>query len=84
MLPTARDLASVGVRVNTIAPGPFETPMIAGLPDSAKAARAAATPFPKRLGSASEYAMTVKFLAENVMVNAEVIRVDGALRMSPQ
>lgn len=83
-LPAARDLAPVGVRVNTIAPGTFETPMMAGLPDPAKEALVAAIPFPRRLGRPSEYAQTVKFLAENAMVNAEVIRVDGALRMGPK
>ena len=83
-LPAARDLAPVGVRVNTIAPGTFETPMMAGLPDAAREALVAAIPFPKRLGRPEEYAQTVQFLAENPMVNAEVIRVDGALRMAPK
>lgn len=83
-LPAARDLAPVGVRVNTIAPGTFETTMMAGLPDTARKALVAAIPFPKRLGRPEEYARTVRFLAENPMVNAEVIRLDGALRMPPK
>jgi NAD(P)-dependent dehydrogenase (short-subunit alcohol dehydrogenase family) len=83
-LPAARDLSPLGIRVNTIAPGTFETPMMAMLPEPARDALAAAIPFPRRLGKASEYAQTVKFLAENTMVNAEVIRVDGALRMGPK
>ena len=83
-LPAARDLAPVGIRVNTIAPGTFETPMLAGLPDPAKEALIAAIPFPRRLGKPAEYAETVRFLCENPMVNAEVIRIDGALRMAPK
>lgn len=84
MLPAARDLASVGVRVCTIAPGTFETPMMGVLPDDAKAALAANIPFPKRLGRPEEYAALVRHLAENTMINGEVIRVDGALRMPPK
>lgn len=84
MLPAARDLASVGVRVCTIAPGTFETPMMGVLPDEAKAALAANIPFPKRLGRPEEYAALVRHLAENTMINAEVIRLDGALRMPPK
>lgn len=83
-LPAARDLAPVGVRVNTIAPGTFETPMLAGLPEPAREALAAAIPFPRRLGKPMEYAQAVRFLVENPMVNAEVIRIDGALRMAPK
>jgi NAD(P)-dependent dehydrogenase (short-subunit alcohol dehydrogenase family) len=81
MLPAARDLASVGVRVCTVAPGTFETPMMGVLPDDAKAALAANVPFPKRLGRPEEYAALVRHLAENTMINGEVIRLDGALRM---
>jgi NAD(P)-dependent dehydrogenase (short-subunit alcohol dehydrogenase family) len=84
MLPAARDLASVGVRVCTIAPGTFETPMMGVLPDEAKAALAANIPFPKRLGRPEEYAALVRHLAENTMINGEVIRLDGALRMPPK
>jgi len=84
MVPAARDLASVGVRVCTIAPGTFETPMMGVLPDEAKAALAANIPFPKRLGRPEEYAALVRHLAENTMINGEVVRLDGALRMPPK
>jgi NAD(P)-dependent dehydrogenase (short-subunit alcohol dehydrogenase family) len=83
-LPAARDLAPLGIRVNTVAPGTFETPMMAMLPEPAREALASAIPFPRRLGKPSEYAKTVRFFAENTMVNGEVIRVDGALRMGPK
>ncbi len=80
----ARDLAAVGIRVCTIAPGTFETPMMAGLPESARESLAAAIPFPSRLGKASEYAALVRHICENTMLNGETIRLDGALRMTPR
>jgi NAD(P)-dependent dehydrogenase (short-subunit alcohol dehydrogenase family) len=83
-LPIARDLASIGVRVCTIAPGTFETPMLAGLPDSARKALAANIPFPQRLGRPSEYAALARHIVENEMLNGETIRLDGALRMPPR
>jgi NAD(P)-dependent dehydrogenase (short-subunit alcohol dehydrogenase family) len=83
-LPAARDLATVGIRVNTIAPGTFETPMMSVLPQEARDALAANIPFPHRLGKPAEYAALVCHLAENPMINGEVIRVDGALRMPPK
>ena len=83
-LPVARDLASVGIRVCTIAPGTFETPMLAELPDAARRALAAAIPFPSRLGRPSEYAALARHIVENAMLNAETIRLDGALRMAPR
>jgi NAD(P)-dependent dehydrogenase (short-subunit alcohol dehydrogenase family) len=84
MLPAARDLAAVGVRVCTIAPGTFETPMMGILPPEARDALAANIPFPHRLGRPEEYAALVRHLAENPMINGEVIRLDGALRMPPR
>jgi NAD(P)-dependent dehydrogenase (short-subunit alcohol dehydrogenase family) len=83
-LPAARDLASVGIRVCTVAPGTFETPMMSVLPPEARDALAANIPFPHRLGRPHEYAALVCHLAENSMINGEVIRVDGALRMPPK
>ena len=83
-LPIARDLASVGIRVCTIAPGTFDTPMLAGLPESARAALAAQIPFPKRLGQPREYAALARHIVENAMLNGETIRLDGALRMPPR
>lgn len=83
-LPAARDLAAVGIRVCTIAPGTFETPMMSVLPPEARDALAANVPFPHRLGRPHEYAALVCHLAENTMINGEVIRVDGALRMPPK
>jgi NAD(P)-dependent dehydrogenase (short-subunit alcohol dehydrogenase family) len=83
-LPAARDLAAVGIRVCTIAPGTFETPMMSVLPPEARDALAANIPFPHRLGRPEEYASLVRHLAENSMINGEVIRVDGALRMPPR
>lgn len=83
-LPIARDLASVGIRVNTIAPGIFNTPMLASLPDDVKASLGAQVPFPSRLGDPAEYAALAIHIAENQMLNAAVIRLDGAIRMGPR
>ena len=81
-LPIARELADYGVRVMTIAPGLFETPMLAGLPDKAKEALNEMIPFPKRLGKPIEFAKLVQHIIENAMLNGEVIRLDGAIRMA--
>jgi NAD(P)-dependent dehydrogenase (short-subunit alcohol dehydrogenase family) len=83
-LPAARDLASLGIRVCAIAPGVFATPMLAGLPEQAQASLAEAIPFPHRLGRPEEYAELVAHLVANPMLNGEVIRLDGALRMAPR
>ena len=80
-LPMARDLASTGIRVMTIAPGIFKTPMLAGLPDEVQATLAADVPNPARLGEPSEYARLAGFIVEMGYLNGEVIRLDGALRM---
>ncbi len=83
-LPAARDLADAGVRVCTIAPGTFDTPLLAGLPASARDALAAGVPFPRRLGRPAEFAALAAHIVENQMLNGEVIRLDGALRMPPR
>jgi NAD(P)-dependent dehydrogenase (short-subunit alcohol dehydrogenase family) len=83
-LPAARELAQVGVRVVTIAPGIMETPMLQGMPQSVQDSLAAMVPFPKRLGKASEYAKLVLHIVENTMLNGTVIRLDGAIRMQPK
>jgi NAD(P)-dependent dehydrogenase (short-subunit alcohol dehydrogenase family) len=83
-LAVARDLAASGIRVCTIAPGLFATPMLMGLPEPAREALAASIPFPPRLGDPSEYAALACHIAENPMLNGEVIRLDGALRMQPR
>jgi NAD(P)-dependent dehydrogenase (short-subunit alcohol dehydrogenase family) len=83
-LPAARDLASAGIRVCTIAPGTFDTPLLGGLPDETRDALAAAIPFPSRLGRPDEYAALALHIVENQMLNGEVIRLDGALRMPPK
>lgn len=83
-LPAARELAVHGIRVMTIAPGIFETPMMAGMTDAVRNALAADVPFPPRLGRADEYAALVRHIFENTMLNGEVIRLDGALRMAPR
>lgn len=80
-LPMARDLAASGIRVMSIAPGIFRTPMLAGLPEDVQAALAADVPNPPRLGDPSEYARLAGFIVENGYLNGEVIRLDGALRM---
>jgi NAD(P)-dependent dehydrogenase (short-subunit alcohol dehydrogenase family) len=83
-LPVARDLARYGVRVCTIAPGLFETPLLATLPEPAREALGKSIPFPSRLGQPPEYAALACHILENPMLNGEVIRLDGALRMAPQ
>jgi len=83
-LPAARDLSSRGVRVCTIAPGLFDTPLLAALPEENRKALGATIPFPPRLGLPSEYAQLAVQIAENTMLNGETIRLDGALRMAPR
>jgi NAD(P)-dependent dehydrogenase (short-subunit alcohol dehydrogenase family) len=83
-LPAARDLARIGIRVCTIAPGLFDTPLLAGLPEEAREALGAQVPFPARLGRPQEYAQLACHIAENTMLNGETIRLDGALRMPPK
>ncbi|MCP5426336.1 MAG: 3-hydroxyacyl-CoA dehydrogenase [Gammaproteobacteria bacterium] len=83
-LPVARELARSGIRVMTIAPGLFETPMMAGLPQEVQVALGKAVPFPSRLGRPSEYAALVQHILENEMLNGEVIRLDGAIRLAPK
>ncbi|XP_031466373.1 3-hydroxyacyl-CoA dehydrogenase type-2 [Phasianus colchicus] len=82
-LPIARDLAPLGIRVVTIAPGLFSTPLLAGLPEKVRNFLGQQVPFPSRLGNPAEYAHLVQALAENPMINGEVVRLDGALRMQP-
>jgi 3-hydroxyacyl-CoA dehydrogenase/3-hydroxy-2-methylbutyryl-CoA dehydrogenase len=82
-LPAARDLASAGIRVCTIAPGIFDTPLLASLPEPARETLGAAVPFPSRLGRPDEYGALAGHIVENEMLNGEVIRLDGALRMPP-
>jgi len=83
-LPAARDLAQQGIRVNTIAPGLFDTPLLAALPEEARQKLGAGVPFPQRLGTPPEYAQLACHIVENRMLNGEVIRLDGALRMPPR
>ncbi|HEV7584946.1 MAG TPA: SDR family NAD(P)-dependent oxidoreductase [Solirubrobacteraceae bacterium] len=83
-LPAARDLAQYGIRVNTIAPGLFDTPLLAALPEEARQKLGAGVPFPQRLGRPSEYAQLAREIIENRMLNGETIRLDGALRMPPR
>lgn len=83
-LPIARDLMSEGIRVNTIMPGLFATPLLDTLPSDVKQALAASVPFPKRLGNPDEFAQAVEFLATCSYMNAESIRLDGAIRMAPR
>jgi NAD(P)-dependent dehydrogenase (short-subunit alcohol dehydrogenase family) len=83
-LPVARDLARDGIRVMTIAPGIFDTPMLAGLPENARLSLGQQVPFPSRLGQPSEYAALVMHIIENKMLNGEIIRLDGAIRMAPR
>ena len=83
-LPIARDLSRSGIRVMTIAPGLFETPMLLGMPQDVQDALGAMVPFPPRLGKPAEYALLVRQIVENPMLNGEVIRLDGAIRMQPK
>jgi len=83
-LPVARELAPKAVRVVTIAPGLFETPMMAGLPEAARESLGGTVPYPPRLGDPAEYADLVEHLVTNAMINGETIRLDGALRMAPR
>ncbi|MEQ9248428.1 MAG: SDR family NAD(P)-dependent oxidoreductase, partial [Nitratireductor sp.] len=83
-LPIARDLSRSGIRVCTIAPGIFKTPMMAGLPEDAQASLGQQVPFPPRLGEPSEYAALACHIVENQMLNGETIRLDGAIRMAPK
>lgn len=83
-LPVARDLSRIGIRVCTIAPGIFETPMLLGLPKDAQESLGKQVPFPSRLGRPVEYAQLVKSIVEIEMLNAETIRLDGAIRMAPK
>jgi NAD(P)-dependent dehydrogenase (short-subunit alcohol dehydrogenase family) len=83
-LPIARDLASVAIRVVTIAPGLFKTPMLASLPEQAQQSLGAQVPHPSRLGNPDEYAALAVHIVENPMLNGEVIRLDGAIRMAPR
>ncbi len=83
-LPIARDLARNGIRVMTIAPGIFGTPMLFGMPKEVQDALAASVPFPSRLGTPDDYAKLVRHIVENDMLNGEVIRLDGAIRLAPK
>ena len=83
-LPVAREFASLGIRVVTIAPGIFDTPLLAALPEAARVSLGQQVPFPSRLGQPREYAALARHIIENEMLNGEVIRLDGALRMAPR
>lgn len=83
-LPLAREFAQQQIRVMSIAPGIFDTPMMAGLPEAARESLGKQTPFPARLGKPEEYAMLARHIAENQMLNGEVIRLDGAIRLTPK
>ena len=83
-LPIARELARYGIRVMAIAPGLLETPMLAGLPETVRIELASTVPFPKRLGRSDEYAKLVESIVTNTLLNGEVIRLDGAIRMQPK
>jgi NAD(P)-dependent dehydrogenase (short-subunit alcohol dehydrogenase family) len=83
-LPIARDLARDGIRVMTVAPGIFDTPLLAGLPEPARQSLGQQVPFPSRLGRPEEFAALVQHIVENEMLNGEVIRLDGAIRMAPR
>ena len=83
-LPIARDLSSVGIRVNTIAPGIIDTPLLAGLPEPARESLGQQVPFPKRLGRPSEFAELAHVLLTHGYMNAETIRMDGGIRMAPK
>jgi NAD(P)-dependent dehydrogenase (short-subunit alcohol dehydrogenase family) len=83
-LPIARDLMGEGIRINTILPGIFDTPLLAGLPDKVRDALAASVPFPKRLGQPDEYAALAEFMVTSGYFNGESVRLDGAIRMAPR
>jgi NAD(P)-dependent dehydrogenase (short-subunit alcohol dehydrogenase family) len=83
-LPAARDLARSGIRVMSIAPGIFDTPLLAGLPEPARISLGQQVPFPSRLGRPEEFAMLARHIVENTMLNGEIIRLDGAMRMGPR
>lgn len=83
-LPVAREFARIGVRVVSIAPGIFDTPMMAGLPEQARISLGQQVPFPSRLGRPEEYAFLLQHIVENPMINGETIRLDGAIRMAPK
>ena len=83
-LPVAREFAALGIRVVTVAPGIFDTPLLASLPEPARLSLGQQVPFPSRLGRPSEYGALVRHIVENEMLNGEVIRLDGALRMAPR
>ena len=83
-LPIARELARLGIRVMAVAPGIFDTPMLAALPDQVRESLGAQVPFPSRLGRPKEYAALVRHILENPMLNGETIRLDGAIRMAPK
>ena len=83
-LPVAREFASAGIRCVTIAPGIFDTPLLAALPEAARVSLGQQVPFPSRLGRPAEYGALVRHIIENEMLNGEVIRLDGALRMAPR
>lgn len=83
-LPIARELARFGIRINTIAPGIFGTPMVKAMPQEVQDSLAASIPFPSRLGAPEEYASLVMHMVENVMLNGETVRLDGAIRMAPK
>jgi NAD(P)-dependent dehydrogenase (short-subunit alcohol dehydrogenase family) len=83
-LPMARDLADKGIRVCAVAPGLFLTPLLAELPEDVQASLGAQVPFPARLGDPAEYAAMVGHITQNPMLNGEVIRLDGAIRMAPR
>lgn len=83
-LPAARELARYGIRVVSIAPGIMDTPLLAALPEAARQSLGEQVPFPSRLGRPQEYAALVQHVIENVLINGETIRLDGALRMAPR
>ena len=83
-LPVARDLAGLNIRVMTIAPGLFDTPLLGRLPQPARESLGAQVPHPSRLGDPTEYALLVESIIANPMLNGEVIRLDGAIRMAPR
>lgn len=83
-LPIARDLASLGIRVVTTAPGIFDTPLLAGMPDEVRTSLAAAVPFPSRLGTPDDFSFLIQHIIENDMINGETIRLDGAIRLAPR